>query len=673
MILRIFDLFCYGKLGNLLEFSTSTIADLALKVKSKLDKDHKFVIIPRYPYKIRYNILMKNTIQKISFVFAFCAVFAMFGASQAQAAVVMQTGSYMATTNSATLNGTYNTDGLSMDVWFSYADNAGFFNSIDTTHENVTGVNLSYSKTITGLTSGKRYYYRIMGEGHGLFPSGSTASFITDAVNTNAPAVMTTGAVNPSINSVNLTCAINTGSTTTADVYFEYGTSTNSLTSKTISQTLTTGANCTTYVSGLNSGTKYYYRAVATNSVGTTRAVTIGQFTTLTNGGGGGGTIIPPTISIQSASSVTAYSAVLPCTFSTGGDSSVKIYFEYIDTSNNQYTTPIQTYNTGASCAVHVSGLNPSTKYSFQAIAENSVGSTGSMLQYFTTLPMGGGGYGAPTVSTGAVYNISTTSANVSCVFTTGGYPTADVYFEYGQNGNFYNRTQPQTLSTGASCINYISGLIPNTTYIVRAVISNNGGVVYGYSMPFTTLSTGGGNNGSKITTVTVLAKSATTKSIVVSGIVYGTANNVRTWFEYGTTTALGMTTAQQYTTVNNMQVYTATISGLKPGTTYYYRAVAMDQGSVSRGDINYVKTLTTTGSAKVETGTAVKSNKTILEKASDPFNFGNGQGAAALFGFGSGFFPTSLFGWLLLTFMLLLLIVLTRHYFAKKKDEVKK
>ncbi len=619
---------------------------------------------------------MKNIIKKFSFVFAFCAVFAMFGASQAKAAVVVQTGSYTATTTTATLYGTYSTDGLYMDVWFQYADNAGWYGSIDTPHESVNGVSLSYSKTITGLTPGKRYYYRIMAEGHGQFPSGSQASLITDSsVFSSEPTIMTSGYDNVTTSSATVKCALNTGGDPTADVYFEYGTSSTNLNNQTATQTIASGSTCSANISNLVSNTTYYYRAVATNSVSTKRSTTIGYFTTLK--AGGTGSVVLPTVSVQNAYSITQTSAVFPCTFTTGGDASVDIYFDYFDLNNKHTLTPTQTYTNGSSCAVYVGNLVPNTQYRFQAIASNSAGSVGSdNSNPFTTLQTGwgggGGGYSAPTVTTGSVYNIGTTSASLACYFTTGGYPTADVYFEYGQNGNFNNRTQAQTLANGASCTNYVYGLQPNTLYSVRAVVSNMGGVAYGYSMPFTTLSIGGGGGGSNghVTTVTVLAKSATTKSISVSGIAYGTANNARVWFEYGPTTALGQTTPQQNLNINNMQVFSATITGLKSGTTYYYRAVAMDQNSVSRGDINYVKTISTVAgsSTKVETGTAVKSDKTILDKASDPLGFGNGQGAAALFGFGTGFFPTSLFGWLLLIFMLLLLIVLSRHYFAKKK-----
>ncbi|MGI9118210.1 MAG: fibronectin type III domain-containing protein [Minisyncoccia bacterium] len=612
---------------------------------------------------------MKNIIQKFSLVLVLCAVFVVFGANKAQAAVVMQTGSYTANITTATLNGTYNTDGLSMDVWFSYADNAVFYGAKDTTHENVNGVNLSYSKTITGLVSGKRYYYRIMGEGHGLFPSGSLASFVTDSVATSAdPSVMTLGYDNVTTNSATISCILNTGNEPTANVYFEYGTSSTNLNNQTTTQKLASGSTCSFDITNLTPDTTYYYRPIAENSVSVVRANTIGQFKTLKNGSNS--SVVLPNISVSSAYSITAYSAVLPCSFSTGGDANVSIYFDYVDNNGQHYTTLPQVYTTGSACAVYISNLVPNSQYRFQAFAKNSVGTTNSNSQNFKTQP--DGFQGTLTVNTNNVYNIGTNSANVSCSFTTGGYPTVDVYFEYGQNGYFYNRTNPQTLSIGSTCVGYMYNLIPNTQYNVRAVASGNNGIVYGYSFNFTTLPFGNGSNSTNLTNVTVLAKSATTKSIVVSGIVYGTSNNVKTWFEYGPTTALGQTTIPSYINLNNTQVYSATISDLKPGTMYYYRAVAMDQKSVSRGDINYVKTLSGAvgGSIKVETGPAVKNNKTILDKASDPFNFGNGQGAAALFGFGTGFFPTSLFGWLLLTFMLLLLIVLSRHYFAKKEEK---
>jgi hypothetical protein len=57
-----------------------------------------------------------------------------------------------------------------------------------------------------------------------------------------------------------------------------------------------------------------------------------------------------------------------------------------------------------------------------------------------------------------------------------------------------------------------------------------------------------------------------------------GTSSLVTTWFEYGTDTTFGNSTAQQ--SLDSPRNFSYSIAGLKPGVTYYYRAAAFAGGN---------------------------------------------------------------------------------------------
>jgi alpha-tubulin suppressor-like RCC1 family protein len=70
-------------------------------------------------------------------------------------------------------------------------------------------------------------------------------------------------------------------------------------------------------------------------------------------------------------------------------------------------------------------------------------------------------------------------------------------------------------------------------------------------------------------------------------GSVLARGSETRIWFEYGTTTAYGMTAAGNPAQVHwklTTAATTATLSGLVPGTTYHYRAVAASDSGIARG-----------------------------------------------------------------------------------------
>lgn len=93
-----------------------------------------------------------------------------------------------------------------------------------------------------------------------------------------------------------------------------------------------------------------------------------------------------------------------------------------------------------------------------------------------------------PSVTT-APTNVSTNGATASGTYNPGGADTT-VYFQYGTDTNYGSTTSSQDIGSGTNPVNFnasLNGLLPGTTYHVRAVIVVNGVTTYGADQTFTT------------------------------------------------------------------------------------------------------------------------------------------------------------------------------------------
>jgi hypothetical protein len=134
-----------------------------------------------------------------------------------------------------------------------------------------------------------------------------------------------------------------------------------------------------------------------------------------------------------------------------------------------------------------VSLLSPTTTYYFKAFAENSNGiGTGTVL-YFTTPIVNP--VTLPTVTTNGVDTIADTSA------VTYGEVTANGNGTITSMGACWSLSANPTIADPKTTMSYASGqfsttltgLLPNTTYHVRAYSVNSAGPGYGADLTFTT------------------------------------------------------------------------------------------------------------------------------------------------------------------------------------------
>ena len=192
-----------------------------------------------------------------------------------QAPIVYTNSATNVVQNNATLNGSVNSNSSNTTVWFEYGNSY----SLGSTTGYQTVGSGNYSNNINaylfGLSPNTVYYFRAVAQNSNGTSYGNILSFTTNNSVQNIqsgglPSVSTSYASSISQNSAMLNGSVNSNNDS-ANAWFEWG-RTLSLGNITYSQGINqnTGSfQISSNLSGLNSGTLYYFRAVARNSYGT--------------------------------------------------------------------------------------------------------------------------------------------------------------------------------------------------------------------------------------------------------------------------------------------------------------------------------------------------------------------------------------------------------------------
>jgi phage head maturation protease len=195
---------------------------------------------------------------------------------------------------------------------------------------------------------------------------------------------------------------------------------------------------------------------------------------------------------------------------------------------------------------------------------------------------------------------------------------TTTVYFQYGRTTSYGSTTLSQ-IKTGNTYQNVpanISGLTASTTYHFRLVATNSAGTRYGVDRTFTTLTPTG-----PPVVITRPASLIASFSATLNGSVDPHGLTTTVYFQYGTTTNYGFTTAIQSKTGNTYRNVTAKISGLTASTTYHFRIVATNSAGTRYGSDRTFTTLSATGPPVVITNQAtnIATNSATLNGIVDP------------------------------------------------------
>ncbi len=293
---------------------------------------------------------------------------------------------------------------------------------------------------------------------------------------------------------------------------------------------------------------------------------------------------VPPTVIPSDATGIQATSATLHSKLDgLGSDDSAMVSFEWgLTTDYGNETTPEMRKVTG-SFQARLSGLAPNTTYHFRVKAVGSSGTAYGPDMQFTTAP-------TPLVTTKDATSVATTSATLNGDLTSlATVRSVTVSFEWGTASGSYTHTTADQAMTGTGAFSAdLSDLSPGTTYYLRARADGDGDPVYGEEKSFTTLTM-------PPSVTTNDATSVATTSATLSGDLtsLGTAESVTVSFEWGTASgSYTYTTADQAGTSTG--AFSADLSGLSPGTTYYFRAKAVGDGDPAYGPEKRFMTLIT-------------------------------------------------------------------------------
>ena len=389
---------------------------------------------------------------------------------------------------------------------------------------------------------------------------------------------------------------------------FEYGPTTSYGSSASVPLVPSNGStlqNVSAVLPGLTVNTVYHYRLSATNSNGTNRTDD-GTFTVTI-------TAQPPVVTAQAATAITINSAQLNGQANPNGYSATNAFEISTDdstwTSMSAAPSPL-TGSTAVAVTAVASGLQANTLYHCRLVSTNAAGTSRSAEITFTTTA------DPPLVIPANPGAITSTSATLAGTVVTKNRATT-VWFEYGLSTAYGSSTTVQNFAANIASTDVfaaISNLNPGFTYHAHMVASSAGGTAYGADVSF---QTNAGATASP-TVTTGAASGITTTAATLQGSVNANSGLTNAWCEYGTTAALGSQTALTGIGNTSSVVNPAlSVTGLQPGTLYYYRIAAQNSLGTSDGSIltfttAFAPPTATTGGSTPLTTTSVQLTGTV-------------------------------------------------------------
>lgn len=330
-----------------------------------------------------------------------------------------------------------------------------------------------------------------------------------------------------------------------------------------------------------------------------------------------------------------------------------------------------------------------------------------------------GAHFDEPTIITGNATGVDSGSAVLNGFVDGNGFSTR-VWFEYGRDTNFAISTLKSSIGSGSGNFEKkISKLNPNTVYYFRAVAQNSEGTNYGSTLSFRTSPIVNyfprinypiyynyydpinypdyyydynydnyytyPNYYSRATgsdSPTALTNAATyvgSTSVQLNSLILTSINNPsNAWFEWGTTPSLGNSTNAISVGALPAIKHINTLTGLNPGTVYYFRAVA--ENSYWRNNGSILSFVTSGSSARqsvsapaaetpAQTSEVPAPAKTDTAPAkTDTATSNLGASVAGI----TSFFPGTIIGWALLIIFVLLLLLLAKHLYQNQPADHK-
>ncbi len=334
----------------------------------------------------------------------------------------------------------------------------------------------------------------------------------------SAPTAGSASARDVSAASAKLSGSVGAGGTATI-AWFEYG-PTSSYGSSTPQQPAGSGYSSTEFsgtVAGLQSGTTYNCRLVASNSLG----VTYGPNSTFRT------TALFASATTGQFSNLSVSSVSLVGSFSLQGPSTT-CFFEYgFDADRLINSTPPVIAGPEQPSGDSLAQLNellPDTTYFYRLVTVAGTATNRGALQSFRTLPV------KPTFAGLAVGNFETNSAAVTAVVSPNG-SDSQAWFEYSVDGTNWLSSPAQAVAAsntnGLALSANFANLSAGQSYFYRGVASNTNGVTYSDAGAFSAA-----RLKPEATTGAAQAPAAGTLQLAGSVNPNGTASGY--WIEYG-------------------------------------------------------------------------------------------------------------------------------------------
>ncbi|WP_396217293.1 FISUMP domain-containing protein [Flavobacterium sp.] len=332
------------------------------------------------------------------------------------------------------------------------------------------------------------------------------------------------------------------------------------------------GSGATSFQSVLTNllpGTSYYYRAYATNTVGTGYGM---SFSLITHG--------LATLSTNDIIQINSNSATSGGNITSNGGVNVTARGVCWSTSPNATVDLVTKTVNGSGSGLFSSSITqlaPATTYYLRAYATNAAGTAYGIERIFTT------SVGLPLLTTEVSSITSTTASGLGTITNNGGGTITVSGIVWGTTTNPTLTTNIGSTSDGTLIgffISNLTGLIPGTTYYVRSYATNSAGTGYGNQITFSTLP--------------VLATVTTTEIMQINSYSAVSGGNITSNGGANVTargvcwsTSLNPTIALNTKTVNGSGngLFTSNLTGLTAGTTYYLRAYATNAAGTAYGN----------------------------------------------------------------------------------------
>ncbi|MCK9408260.1 MAG: fibronectin type III domain-containing protein [Bacteroidetes bacterium] len=429
------------------------------------------------------------------------------------------------------------------------------------------GTSTSTSATVTGLTNGTSYTFRVSATNSAGTSSVSTVSAaVIPATVPNAPTGLT-GESGAARVALNWTAPAVTGGSAITDYIIEFNDGSGFATFADGISTATAMS-----VTGLTNGAPYTFRVSAVNSVGTGATSNVAGPVTPFDAPGA-----PTGVSGTPLNTSVALSWTAP---TSNGGSAITNYV--IESSTNGTTWIPFSHAPSVATSATVTGLTNGTAYTFRVSATNNIG-TGATSAVSAAV--------TPRTIPGVPTSVSGTSENsqVSLTWTApsdGGSPITDYVVEVSENGASFVTFADGTSATAAATV---TGLTNGTSYTFRVSATNAAGTSAPstVSASVTPLSTPGaptgvsGTPGNGQVPLTWSAPASTGGTAITDYVVE--FNSGGSW----STFADGVSTATN-----------ATVTGLTNGTAYTFRVSATNSVGTGAAGVSAAVTPRTVPSA---------------------------------------------------------------------------